>query len=347
VSSATFHTLRLTEQGLELLDQRVLPHEKRYLLLETGEEVARAIEDMVVRGAPAIGDAAAMGVAVELGRAPDGALEETLRSVCARLRRTRPTAVNLGWALDRAEREIGALLAAGESDAAVRAAARALAQAIADEDLETCRAIGDAGAALVPEAASILTHCNAGGLATAGYGTALGVVRSASRDGRVRRVLASETRPFLQGARLTSWELQQDGIPATLITDSMGGALMRRGEIDLVVVGADRIAANGDVANKIGTYTLAVLARRHEIPFYVAAPLSTVDLETTDGDAIPIEERSPEEVLSLAGVRIAPEGVDALNPAFDVTPAELVTAIITEAGVARAPYEASLRAQKR
>jgi methylthioribose-1-phosphate isomerase len=287
-----------------------------------------------------------MGVAVELARAPDGALAQALSSVCARLRQTRPTAVNLGWALDRTERELGALLEAGASDAAVRTAARALAQAIADEDLETCHAIGDAGASLVPDSASILTHCNAGGLATAGYGTALGVIRSASRDGRVRRVLASETRPFLQGARLTSWELQQDGIPATLITDSMGGALMRRGEIDLVVVGADRIAANGDVANKIGTYTLAVLARRHEIPFYVAAPLSTVDLDTPDGDAIPIEERSAEEVLSLAGVRIAPEGVGALHPAFDVTPAELVTAIITEAGVADAPFGASLRAQK-
>jgi methylthioribose-1-phosphate isomerase len=300
----------------------------------------------VVRGAPAIGDAAAMGVAVELARAPDGALAHALSSVCARLRGTRPTAVNLGWALDRTERELGALLESGASDAAVRTAARALAQSIVDEDLETCHAIGDAGASLVPDSASILTHCNAGGLATAGYGTALGVIRSASRDGRVRRVLASETRPFLQGARLTSWELQQDGIPATLITDSMGGALMRRGEIDLVVVGADRIAANGDVANKIGTYTLAVLARRHEIPFYVAAPLSTVDLDTPDGDAIPIEERSAEEVLSLAGVRIAPEGVGALHPAFDVTPAELVTAIITEAGVADAPFGASLRAQK-
>jgi methylthioribose-1-phosphate isomerase len=345
----SFDTLRLLAEGegLELLDQRLLPAETCYLLLRSGEEVARAIEDMVVRGAPAIGDAAAMGVAVELARAPDGSLEQTLRSVCDRLRRTRPTAVNLTWALDRVERALEKLLHSGATDDAVRAAARELAQAILDEDLATCHAIGDAGSPLVPEGGRVLTHCNAGGLATAGYGTALGVIRSASRDGRLAHVLASETRPFLQGARLTSWELHQDGIPVTLVTDSMGGALMGRGEIDMVVVGADRIAANGDVANKIGTYTLAVLADRHGIPFYVAAPLSTVDLETPDGASIPIEERSAEEVLSLAGVRIAPEGVGARHPAFDVTPAELVTAIITEAGVARRPYSDSLRTQKR
>ncbi|MFQ5696673.1 MAG: S-methyl-5-thioribose-1-phosphate isomerase [Myxococcota bacterium] len=342
----SFDTLRWAGKGIELLDQRVLPLEKRYLRLETGEQVARAIEDMVVRGAPAIGDTAAMGVAIELARAPAAELGPALDRICARLRRTRPTAVNLSWALDRVEGALRALLARGQPADAVRQTARELATQIVAEDLATCRAIGDAGAPLVPPGACLLTHCNAGALATAGYGTALGVVRSAHREGRLGSVLADETRPFLQGARLTAWELAEDGIPVRLITDSMAGALMQRGDVDLVVVGADRIAANGDVANKIGTYPLAVLARRHALPFYVAAPLSTVDLATPDGAAIPIEERSPDEVLQLGGARIAPAGVTALHPAFDVTPADLVTAIITEAGVARPPYPSALRGQK-
>ena len=345
--SASFRTLRLGEKSLELLDQRLLPGEERYVAFETAEEVARAIEEMVVRGAPAIGIAAAMGIAVELARAPDGRLAEQLEAALARLGRTRPTAVNLAWALERMAGALRPLLEAGAPDAEVRTAAAVLSRRLHDEDLERCRAIGEAGAPLVPEHSSVLTHCNAGGLATAGYGTALGVIRSAARDGRIERVLASETRPVLQGARLTAWELSRDDIPVTLITDSSAGSLMRRGEIDLVVVGADRIAANGDVANKIGTYPLAVLAQANGIPFYVAAPLSTIDLDTPTGDAIPIEQRAPDEVLALGGRRIAPEGVSALNPAFDVTPAELVGAIITERGVVLPPYAPALRRQKR
>jgi len=255
--------------------------------------------------------------------------------------------VNLAWALERMSRELGALLAAGASAGEVRARARALAQRIHDEDVASCRAIGDAGAMLLPPAARVLTHCNAGALATAGYGTALGVVRSAARMGRLSLVLAQETRPFLQGARLTTWELMRDSIPVKLVTDGMGGALMARGEIDAVIVGADRIAANGDVANKIGTYTLAVLAHAHGLPFYVAAPLSTVDLATPSGKEIPIEERSSDEVTRIAGRPIAPEGVVALHPAFDVTPATLVTAIVTERGVLRPPYGPGLAAQRR
>jgi methylthioribose-1-phosphate isomerase len=304
------HTLALCKDHVEILDQRRLPSRVRYLRLRSGEEVARAIEQMAVRGAPAIGVAAAMGVAIELQGAPDSEIAARLERVCARLARTRPTAANLTWSLRRVEGHLRALLAAGE--------------------------------ALLAEGARVLTHCNAGALATAGYGTALGVVRSAARKGKLVRVLASETRPFLQGARLTAWELKQEGIPVVLITDSMAGALMGRGEIDSVVVGADRIAANGDVANKIGTYTHAVLSRRHGIPFYVAAPLSTVDLSTATGAEIPIEHRDPDEVLTVAGRRIAPRGVEALHPAFDITPAELVTAIVTERGVLLPPFGPSL-----
>ena len=341
-----FFTLRLDDDGVRLLDQRCLPEAERYLLLRSAEEVARAIEDMAVRGAPAIGVAAAMGVAVELARSSDAEVEAGLERACQRLGATRPTAVNLSWALTRVRERLAARIKAGAEPETLRREARELAQALHAEDIATCRAIGEHGAALVPERARLLTHCNAGGLATAGYGTALGVVRSAARAGRIERVLASETRPFLQGARLTTWELDRDGIPVTVITDSMPGSLMRAGEIDLVVVGADRIAANGDVANKIGTYPLALLAGCHGIPFYVAAPLSTVDLETPDGDAIPIEQRDPAEVTRFGGRQIAAPGVPALNPAFDVTPAAQVTAIITEAGVLRAPFAAGLLRQK-
>ena len=343
----SFFTLRLVDQGVEMLDQRALPGEEKYVLLRDGEEVARAIEDMVVRGAPAIGVAAAMGVAAELSRSPDEELEAALDRVVARLRRTRPTAVNLSWALERIGTHLRTLLREGASPERLRREARAMAQRIHDEDVAACRAIGDAGAELVRSEASVLTHCNAGALATAGYGTALGVIRSAAREGHVARVLACETRPYLQGARLTAWELSQDSIPVTLITDSMGGALMSQGEVDLVLVGADRIARNGDVANKIGTYSLAVLARAHDIPFYVAAPLSTVDRKAASGADIPIEQRSSEEVVVFANTRIAPEGVRALHPAFDVTPAEYISAIITELGIARPPYERSLASQTR
>jgi methylthioribose-1-phosphate isomerase len=336
------HTLALCKDHVEILDQRRLPSRVRYLRLRSGEEVARAIEQMAVRGAPAIGVAAAMGVAIELQGAPDPEIADRLERVCARLARTRPTAVNLTWSLRRMESHLRALLAAGAPPEKLRDEARSLALRIQAEDEATCRAIGDAGEALLPEGARVLTHCNAGALATAGYGTALGVVRSAARKGKLVRVLACETRPFLQGARLTAWELKQEGIPVVLITDSMAGALMGRGEIDSVVVGADRIAANGDVANKVGTYTHAVLSRRHGIPFYVAAPLSTVDLSTATGAEIPIEHRDPDEVLTLAGRRIAPRGVEALHPAFDVTPAELVTAIVTERGVLLPPFGPSL-----
>ena len=341
----SFFTVRLDGDAVVLLDQRRLPGEEVYVRLESGEAVARAIEDMTVRGAPAIGVTAAMGVAVELAHAPDAELEPALGRAIERLGRTRPTAVNLRWALERMSAALGRARATGASPAALREAARREAQRIADEDVASCRAIGDAGAELVPPGARVLTHCNAGALATAGYGTALGVIRSAARAGRLAHVVAQETRPFLQGARLTAWELAREGIPVRLCTDSMGGALMAQQDVDLVIVGADRIAANGDVANKIGTYTLAVLAHAHGLPFYVAAPWSTVDLSLASGREIPIEQRSAAEVTSVAGRRIAPEGVVALHPAFDVTPANFVTAIITERGVIRPPLAAGLAAQ--
>jgi methylthioribose-1-phosphate isomerase len=341
-------TLGWSDAGVVLLDQRRLPGEEIYLTLASVEEVARAIEDLAVRGAPAIGCAAAFGVACAAA-APARDLGEqaaAVRAAEARLARTRPTAVNLFWALARMHEAVAQTGAAdGATPERVAAGALAEAQALLEEDLAACRAIGRAGLPLVPQGARILTHCNAGGLATAGYGTALGIVRAAAESGRGVSVLADETRPFLQGARLTAWELARDGIPVSVVTDGMAGFLMRRGEVDLVVVGADRIARNGDVANKIGTYGLAVLARAHDLPFYVAAPRSTVDLATPDGEAIPIEERARDEVATLAGRTLVPEGVPVRHPAFDVTPAALVTAIVTEAGVARPPFEDSLAAQ--
>ena len=322
-----------------MIDQRRLPAEEVYVECRTPAEVAEAIRTMVIRGAPAIGVAAAFGVA--LGARPGGRLDAAeLDAIDRVLRSTRPTAVNLSWALARMRRRAEATA----SGVDLRTALLEEALAIEAEDVAACRRIGDLGAALLPERARLLTHCNAGALATAGYGTALGVVRSAARTGKLLRVYADETRPYLQGARLTAWELVQDGIPTTLITDSMAGHMISRGEVDAVVVGADRIAANGDVANKIGTYTLGVVARENGVPFYVAAPVSTIDLDTATGEGIPIEERSADEVTMHAGTRVAAQGVDVRNPAFDVTPHRYVTAIICERGVAKAPFEPSLRA---
>jgi methylthioribose-1-phosphate isomerase len=337
-------TVEWKDGEVVLIDQRRLPAEEVYLHCADPAQVAAAIKDMAIRGAPAIGVAAAFAMALGAGRstAEGTALRRELDKIGDELRATRPTAVNLSWAVDRMRRRFEGAFPQGRDE--VRRALLDEALAIQAEDLAACRRMGDLGAELLPPAARVLTHCNAGALATAGYGTALGVVRSAARQGKIRVVFADETRPYLQGARLTAWELARDGIPTTLITDSMAGHLMSRGEIDAVVVGADRIAANGDVANKIGTYTVAVLAKENGLPFYVAAPVSTVDLKTPTGEAIPIEERSPEEVTHHGGRRLAPEGIDVRNPAFDVTPHRYVTAIVTERGVARPPYPESLRA---
>ena len=319
--------LRFSEGVLSLLDQRLLPGEELWRDYTDYREVARAITDMVVRGAPAIGCTAAYGVAIGARQGAD--LAEVSRVLGA----TRPTAVNLFWALDRMRRVEPQTVAALEAEAV----------AIQAEDIAACVAMGAHGATLLP-AGTVLTHCNAGALATGGYGTALGVIRSAVAAGTELQVYADETRPFLQGARLTAWELQKSGIRVTVITDSMAGFLMAKGEIQSVIVGADRIARNGDTANKIGTYSVALLAREHGIPFYVAAPRSTIDRAIPGGEHIPIEERSAREVTHHAGTQVAPEGVPVRNPAFDVTPARLIAAIITEAGVARAPYGVSLAA---
>jgi methylthioribose-1-phosphate isomerase len=343
--SDSWFTLRWTPDGVVMLDQRALPGEERYLTLKTLEEVAGAIEQMVIRGAPAIACAAALGVALVASRSRAtqiGDLVAELEAALERLARTRPTAVNLFWALDRMRERMRALQGCGDVEQ-LRAGLVAEAERLLEADLETNRAIGAHGLPLVPDGARVLTHCNAGALATSGYGTALGVVRAAVESGRSISVVAGETRPFLQGSRLTAWELARDGIPVSVITDGMAGHLMSQGEVDLVIVGADRIAANGDVANKIGTYALAVLAREHGLPFYVAAPLSTVDLATADGASIPIEQRSSREVEELAGVKLVPDGVTARHPAFDVTPARLVTGIVTEAGIARPPYAETLK----
>ncbi len=338
-------TLRWRGARLELIDQRALPARLEYVSCTNAAEVAEAIRSMVVRGAPAIGCAAAFGVALEAKRHErctraefDTAMEMAFRSLAA----SRPTAVNLFWALQR----MRVVHAAGTKDDPKSAAAELAEAALAlfNADLETNRAIGRAGAALLPDGARVLTHCNSGSLATAGHGTALGVIRTARDQGKRVSVIASETRPYLQGARLTAWEMIQEKIPVTLITDNTAGHLMRLGKIDLVLVGADRIAANGDVANKIGTYTLAVLAERHRIPFYVAAPLSSIDTSVADGSAIPIEERGASEVTGYAGMRWAPEGVNVANPAFDITPAELVSALFTEKGAVTRPDARKIRA---
>jgi methylthioribose-1-phosphate isomerase len=334
-------TVEWTEAGVCMIDQRALPEKELYPLFRTVEEVAQAIRDMVVRGAPAIGVAAAMGVALgvrTLLECED--LDDRFAKVCSLLASTRPTARNLFWAIERMQEAFrrNRRLPPVELQRALELEALR----IHDEDIAVNRRMGMNGQELLADGMTILTHCNAGALATAGYGTALGVVRAAWEQSKRVEVFADETRPFLQGARLTAWELMKDNIPCTLITDNMAGWLMRLGRIQAVLVGADRISRNGDVANKIGTYTVAVLAREHSIPFYVVAPLSTVDLSLETGERIPIEQRPLSEVLELAGVRVAPQGVQAVNPAFDVTPARLVSAIVTEAGVARAPYPESL-----
>ena len=343
--SPAVQTLRWTGDRLELIDQRALPSRFQYLNCSNAAEVAKAVRDMVVRGAPAIGCAAAFGIALEAlncAALPRSEFDSRLAEAFEVLAGSRPTAVNLFWALSRMKRMSAAVAARSTAEAAQALVGEA--QRIYGEDIEINRAIGHAGAALVPDGACIMTHCNAGALATAGHGTALGVIRSARDEGKQVTVIANETRPFLQGARLTAWELVQESIPVTLITDSMAGHMMQRGMVDLVIVGADRIAANGDVANKIGTYPVAVLAARHRIPFYVAAPLSTIDLAVPEGSGIPIEERGADEVTGYGGIRWAPVGVEVANPAFDVTPAELVTAIITERGVMLAPDGAKMRA---
>jgi methylthioribose-1-phosphate isomerase len=335
---SSFETLRWRDGAIEMLDQRALPERQVYLSFDSAAAVAGAIRDMVVRGAPAIGCAAAYGVAVEAKRISGetrAQFETAMDAAFETLKASRPTAVNLFWAIERMKTRLQA-----SSSTTVPDSASALldeAHVMCREDVTLNRRMGVHGAALLPERSRVLTHCNAGALATAGHGTALGVIRSAIEAGKHVAVYADETRPFLQGARLTAWELQQDRIPVTLIADNAAGFLMSRGNIDAVIVGADRVAANGDVANKIGTYQVAVMAHRHGIPFYVACPLSTIDLAIASGADIPIEERAAEEVLGYREMRWAPVGTDVMNPVFDVTPAELVTALITEEGVVRAP----------
>ncbi len=340
-------TIDWHDDTVVMIDQRKLPGAEVYVTCRTASEVARAIKRMVIRGAPAIGVAAAMGIALGVRRSRATGTKQLateFQKTCELMAATRPTAVNLFWAIDRMKSTFAAAAQRGESATEIKAGLEAAARAIDAEDVQSCRAMGGHGAALVPDGARILTHCNAGALATGGYGSALGVIRAAVEQGKRVSVVADETRPFLQGSRLTAWELVRDGIDTTVITDSMAGALMQAGAIDLVVVGADRIAANGDVANKIGTYTVAVLAKEHGLPFYVAAPVSTIDLATPDGTRIPIEERQPREVTHVGPTRIAAEGARIRNPAFDVTPGRYVTAIITEHGVCRPPFEASLGA---
>jgi methylthioribose-1-phosphate isomerase len=329
-----------------MVDQRKLPGQEIYVRCRTAQEVARAIRTMVIRGAPAIGVAAAMGIALGMRRSTAKGTKQfavEFQKTCDMMAGTRPTAVNLFWAIDRMKRVFSEAAQAGASAAEIADRLEREARAIHDEDVASCRTMGAFGADVVPDGARVLTHCNAGALATAGYGSALGVIRAAVERGKRIAVFADETRPFLQGARLTAWELVHDGINTTVITESMAGPLMRAGEIDLVVVGADRIAANGDTANKIGTYTVAVLAREHKVPFYVAAPLSTIDLATPDGDRIPIEERDRREITHLGSSRLTPEGAHIRNPAFDVTPHRYITGIITEKGIFAAPYQESLK----
>jgi len=338
------HTLEWTDSGVRFIDQTKLPIEETYVTCKTYEQVADAIRNMVVRGAPAIGVAAAMGIALGVKNSQAesvGELKREFDQICDVIGKTRPTAVNLFWAIRRMRDKFESLRVRPLPQ--IKQALIEEAQRMHAEDIAANQAMGRHGATLMPASGGVLTHCNAGALATCGYGTALGVIRAAVEQGKKIQVYADETRPFLQGSRLTAWELMKDGIPTTVISDNMAGAMMKQGKIGAIVVGADRIAANGDVANKIGTYTLAVLAKEHGIPFYVAAPFSSIDLEMPDGDQIPIEQRNPKEVTHMAGKAIAPEGVQVENPAFDVTPAKYVSAIVTERGIVRAPYEEALR----
>jgi methylthioribose-1-phosphate isomerase len=336
-------TLEWTDKGVVFIDQTKLPTEEVYVTCTTHQQVADVIRNMVVRGAPAIGVSAGMGIAlgVKNSKAENGAdLKKDFDAICETIRQTRPTAVNLFWAIRRMQEKFESLRI--RPILQIKEALIEEAQRMHAEDIAANQAMGRHGATLMPASGGVLTHCNAGALATAGYGTALGVIRAAVEAGKKIHVYADETRPFLQGSRLTAWELMKDGIPTTVISDNMAGVMMQQGKIAAIVVGADRIAANGDVANKIGTYTVAVLAKEHGIPFYVAAPISTVDLATADGSKIPIEQRNAREVTHIAGKQMTPDGVEIENPAFDVTPAKYVTAIITERGIARAPYDESL-----
>lgn len=338
LAQSTIETIEWTPEGVVMIDQTRLPLETAFVTCRSYREVAEAIRGMIIRGAPAIGVAAAMGVAIGVLQSKDPAADMPV--ICETLAKTRPTAVNLFWAIDRMKQVYASVAHLPLADIQERLVAEA--QAVRREDIAINEAIGRHGAPLVPDGKTVLTHCNAGALATAGFGTALGVIRAAVMAGKKIDVFADETRPFLQGARLTAWELQRDGIETTLITDNMAGHFLKSGRIGCVVVGADRIAANGDVANKVGTYGVAVLAKENGVPFYVAAPISTLDLTLASGDKIPIEERASREVTEVQGVTIAPKGINVANPAFDVTPNRYITGIITERGVARAPFEESL-----
>ncbi|MGI8789122.1 MAG: S-methyl-5-thioribose-1-phosphate isomerase [Pyrinomonadaceae bacterium] len=338
--------VKWSDEGVLMLDQRLLPTEEKWLTLKSFNEVADGIRDMVVRGAPAIGVSAAYGIALGVKNFVGtniADLDDEFEYIAAMIGKTRPTAVNLFWAIDRMRKTFQKAKDDGKSVSEIKQILINDAKLIHEEDIESQRLIAEHGGKLLDDNSTVLTHCNAGALATGGvWGTALGVIRGAINQGKAIAVIADETRPYLQGARLTAWELLQDNIPVTLITDNMSGHLMKKGRVQAVVVGSDRIAANGDVANKIGTYMVAVLAKQHNIPFYVAAPLSTVDLNCPTGEEIPIEERNIREVTHLKDIQLAPEGIEVNNYAFDVTPNEFVTAIITEKGVARAPYTESL-----
>ena len=340
-------TLEWTPEGVNFLDQTKLPLEETYVLATDYKQVATVIRDMIVRGAPAIGVSAAMGVAIGIDRSTATtlpALHEEVAVICDTLAKTRPTAVNLFWGIAQVRDLFNELAAKDTPIPEIKAAVVALSQRLYDEDIAACKQMGAYGAALLPKEGTVLTHCNAGALATCGYGTALGVIRGAIEAGHKIDVLADETRPFLQGARLTAWELMKDNIPTTVLCDNMSAYLMGKGRIQAVIVGADRIAANGDTANKIGTYGVSILAKEHGIPFYVAAPFNTIDLATAHGDDIPIEQRNPREVTHSNGKQMTPDGVGIENPAFDVTPAKYIAAIITERGVLRAPFAESIKA---